>query len=281
MNNILFKGQHGFRSGHSCETALHELITDLNCNRNKKLTSLLLFIDFRKAFDLVDTRLLMRKLMASGFDNTALKLIGDYFKDRFVSVKFDKKISDLMSINLGVPQGSVLGPLFFLIFINDLAFLLEEIMCKMFADDTTLYDAHEDLDKLISKFKKSLEKLIDWCKFNKLDLNWSKTFFMFVTNKRVNLPNEIIIDGNVVRVVKSFKLLGVTIDNGLNFSEHCSNVKKIMNRILPYFDYCSTLLIYFPKSSIKSLNNCFNVCLYKLFKFTPEKIDFDDILSLE
>ena len=151
---------------------------------------------------MVDTRLLMRKLMAYGFDNTALKLIGDYFKDRFVSVKFDKKISDLMSINLGVPQGSVLGPLFFLIFINDLAFLLEEIMCKMFADDTTLYDAHEDLDKLISKFKKSLEKLIDWCKFNKLDLNWSKTFFMFVTNKRVNLPNEIIIDGNVVRVVK-------------------------------------------------------------------------------
>ena len=91
MNNILFKGQHGFRSGHSCETALHELITDLICNRNKKLTSLLLFIDFRKAFDLVDTRLLMRKLMAYGFDNTALKLIGDYFKDRFVSVKFDKK----------------------------------------------------------------------------------------------------------------------------------------------------------------------------------------------
>jgi hypothetical protein len=135
-----------------------------------------------------------------------------------------------MSINLGVPQGSVLGPLFFLIFINDLAFLLEEIMCKMFADDTTLYDAHEDLDKLISKFKKSLEKLIDWCKFNRLDLNWSKTFFMFVTNKRVNLPNEIIIDGNVVRVVKSFKLLGVTIDNGLNFSEHSSNVKKIINR---------------------------------------------------
>ena len=304
MNKILFKGQHGFRSGHSCETALHELITDLNCNRNKKLTSLLLFIDFRKAFDLVDTRLLMRKLMAYGFDNTALKLIGDYFKDRFVSVKFDKKISDLMSINLGVPQGSVLGPLFFLIFINDLAFLLEDIMCKMFADDTTLYDAHEDLDKLISKFKKSLEKLIDWCKFNRLDLNWSKTFFMFVTNKRVQLPNEIVVDGNVVKVIKSFKLLGVTLDNKLNFAEHCSNVKKLINRkiysikrlfylattvkiqffktfILPYFDYCSTLLIYFPKSSIQSLNSCFNICLFKLFKFTPEKIDFEDILSTE
>ena len=67
MNNILFKGQHGFRSGHSCETALHELISDLNVNRNKKLINILLFIDFRKAFDLVDSRMLLRKLFHFGF----------------------------------------------------------------------------------------------------------------------------------------------------------------------------------------------------------------------
>ena len=78
-----------------------------------------------------------------------------------------------MSIKLGVPQGSVLGPLFFLIFINDLAYEMKT-ECKMFADYTTLYD---DINSLISKFKKDSESLIAWCRFNKVDLNWSKIFF--------------------------------------------------------------------------------------------------------
>ena len=300
MNNILFKGQHDFRSGHSCETALHELISDLNVNRNKKLINILLFIDFRKAFDLVDSRMLLRKLFHYGFEKSALDLVANYFKDRYQAVKFEKKITPLMSLELGVPQGSVLGPLFFLIFINDLAYIIQSY-CKMFADDTTLYDAGENLNALISKFKNNLESLINWCQFNKLDLNWSKTFFMFITNKKVKLPNEIEVGKNMVQVVKSFKLLGVTIDNKLNFSEHCTNVKKLINRkiysikrlfylattvkiqffktfILPYFDYCSTLLIYFPKQSIQSLNSCFNLCLFKLFKLKPEKIDFEEYL---
>ena len=154
--------------------------------------------------------------------------------------------------------------------------------CKMLADDATLYDAHDDINSLISKFKKYLETLIAWCKFNKLDLNWSKTFFMFINNKRVKLPNEIYIDGFYVKVVDSFKLLGVIIDNKLNFSEQCLNIKKLVNRklysikrlfylsttvkiqffktfILPYFDYCSSLLIYYPKSSIQSLGRFFNL----------------------
>ena len=117
LNNILFSGQHGFRNGHSCETALHELISYLNENRNKRAISLLLFIDFRKAFDLVDTNILLRKLFHYGFSNSAIELIANYFKDRFQSVKYDKKMSPLLSITLGVPQGSVLGPLFF--FNND------------------------------------------------------------------------------------------------------------------------------------------------------------------
>ena len=96
LNNILFTGQHGFRNGHSCETALHELISDLNLNRDKRLISLLLFIDFRKAFDLVDSRKLLRKLFHYGFDNSALNLIANYFTDRFQGVKFNRKLSSLM-----------------------------------------------------------------------------------------------------------------------------------------------------------------------------------------
>jgi len=296
LNGILFEGQHGFRNGHSCETALHELISELNKNKNKTLISLLLFIDFRKAFDLVDSKKLLRKLFHYGFDKSALDLIANYFTDRFQTIKYDKKRSPLMSINLGVPQGSVLGPLFFLIFINDLAFIVE-FLTKMFADDTTLIDSDKDLNTLIERFVLKLKPLLDWCDHNKLDLNWSKTYFMFVTNKRVKLPDEISINPQIiVKVVKTFKLLGVTIDNKLNFTEHCSNLKKIINRkifsikrlfylatsvkiqffktfILPYFDYCLSLIIYFPKQTVQSLNNCFNLCLYRLFKFGPE-IDY-------
>ena len=83
MNGLAFEGQHGFRKNHSCETALHEIILNLNENGNKRLTTLLLFIDFRKAFDLVDSRKLLRKLFHYGFDNSALNLISNYLTDRF------------------------------------------------------------------------------------------------------------------------------------------------------------------------------------------------------
>jgi hypothetical protein len=167
---------------------------------------------------------------------------------------------------------------------------------------TTLGEVDKDLNILINRFLRKLKTLLDWCQLNKLDINWSKTFFMFVTNKRVKLPKEITVGTKLVNdkiedikvsVVVSFKLLGLTIDKKLNFTEHCSNLKKIVNKklfsikrlfflcssvkthffktfILPYFDYCLSLIVYFPPSAYQSLNNCFNICLYKLFKFKPE-----------
>ena len=129
LNNILFSGQHGFRNGHSCETALHELISYLNENRNNRAITLLRFIDFRKAFDLVESRKLLRKLFHYDFDNSALSIISNYFTDKFQSVKYDKKLSPLMEITLGVPR-----VVFFLIMINDLAYSLD-LICKLFADD--------------------------------------------------------------------------------------------------------------------------------------------------
>ena len=228
-------------------------------------------------------------------------MITNYFKNRCQSVKFNKTKSPLMSIFLGVPQGSVLGPLFFLLMINELA-LIMDLLCKMFADDTTMGDSDLDLSKLTSRFIEKLKVFLEWCTFNNLEINWTKTYFMFITNKRLKLPKHIIVgtrivDGKAedikVDVVDSFKLLGVTIDNKLNFLEHCANVKRMITKkifsikrffflclsvkihffktfILPYFDYCLSLTIYFPPSTFKSLNNYFNFCLLKLFKLKPE-----------
>ena len=301
-SNIFNDGQHGFRKGHSCETALHELLSDLNESRDKKLISLLLFIDFRKAFDTVDSELLLKKLFHYGFDNGALSLITNYFKNRNQVTKIGDNRSGVNNIKLGIPQGSILGPLFFLIFINDLPLYLNELKSKLFADDTTLYHESHDINHLLSDFSIKVRPMFDWCTKNRIDINWSKTYCMFVTDRRVSIPTHIELDmmenGVSIEVVDSFKLLGVIIDNKLNFNNHiaklcltinsklfsinrlfylCTSVKIQFFKtfILPYFDYCSSLFIYFNKNSLQKLCNKYYLCLFKLFK-----VEFSDLASL-
>ena len=299
-NGIFSSAQHGFRKNFSCETALHELISDLNLARDKNKITLLLFIDFKKAFDTVDSELLIRKLFHYGFDNQALSLIRNYFFNRKQFVKMGSNVSNYKKIKLGVPQGSVLGPLFFLIFINDLPFCLNELRCKLFADDTTIYQVGEDLKELTANFNKLLVPFFHWCELNRLDINWSKTYSMIVTNKRIKGLRdlkEIKIGNTNVQVVDKFKLLGVSLDCKLNFEHNVSQLRVQVNRklysikrlfylplsmkiqffktfIVPIFDYCSTLLIYYSKQAIQKLANGYYLCIYKLFKLTFNTDDY-------
>jgi hypothetical protein len=288
-NNLFYSGQHGFRKGHSCETALHELLSDLNIARDLKKIVLLLFIDFRKAFDTVDSSLLIIKLLNYGFEPQAIALIKSYFSGRQQVIKQSDQNCPNTSqpVTLGVPQGSCLGPLFFLIFINDLPFTLD-LSTKLFADDTTLYLAGDEINQLIKDFSERSKLCLGWCDYNRIDINWKKTYAMIVTNKRISIPKSVKIDYINIAVVDSFKLLGITIDNKLSFTEYASNLCRAVNSrlfsikrlfflctsvkiqffksfILPYFDYCATLYIYFPKIILQKINNLFYFCLFKLF----------------
>ena len=290
LNSLLFTGQHGFRANHSCETALHEVISNCLNNLDKKLINLLLFIDFKKAFDMVDPNLLIMKLLNYGFSNEAIELLKSYFNDRQQLIKLDNNYSNLSKILLGVPQGSVLGPLLFIIFINDLPYYLSQIETTLFADDTTLFFCEDNYEGVISQYKNGLKKLNEWCKHNRLYINWSKTYIMIITNKRINIPSYVEFDLVKVEIVDKFKLLGVLIDNKLHFNDYvnqqCISINKKLfairrlfylsfevkmqffkTFILPYFDYCISLSIYYSTTAIRKLCKSYYLCLKILFNF--------------
>ena len=296
INNLFFHGQHGFRTNHSCESALHELISKCLDNKDKKLINCLLFVDFKQAFDMIDRRVLLQKLADYGFMNNAIMILESYFTNRKKLVKIGENKSNLIDIDLGVPQGSVLGPLLFLIYINDLPLFLSDYFVRLFADDTTMLFSGSSVDECTKLCKNGIAALTEWCNYNRLYINWTKTYIMFITNRRVILPTAISFNKEKIEVVSKFKLLGITLDYRLNFLDFVSGLSLVINRkmfaikrlfylskavklqffktfILPFFDFGLSLIIYFSKLAIQKLEKTYYNCLYKLFKINISSHD--------
>ena len=232
-NNLLFEKQFGFRSGHSTEHALVELIDKIHDAFNNNCHTLGIFIDLSKAFDTVDHEILLKKLHLYGVRGNSLKWFDSYLSNRKQYIEYGKISTDLLGIKCGVPQGSILGPLLFIIYVNDLykvSTLLEPIM---FADDTNLFLSHKNIKKLFETANSELEKIYQWFKANKLSLNEDKTEYMLFHKTRqkdilpLKLPTLRINEKEIKRQ-SAIKFLGVIFDENLFCTEH---LKLIENKV--------------------------------------------------
>ena len=253
-NELYYTSQYGFRSMHSTELATLELIDRNICDMDKNGTPINIYLDLSKAFDTIDHSILLYKLRHYGITDNSLLLLKSYLTNRKQYVQFDDVNSELLVIKTGVPQGSILGPLLFLIYINDIAHLSTKFHPIVYADDTTLTATLNafKITKSANEINVELEKVTDWLKLNKLSLNINKTKAMLfhTPRKKVN-PPKILIQGTEVEFVEEFNFLGIILDKHLSWIPHLQHIAKkisktigIMNRLKNVVPSQTLLTIY-------------------------------------
>lgn len=241
-NNIIPSTQCGFRKGFGTAVALTNVADDIIRACDKKMNSILILLDFSKAFDTINHALLVSKLKYYGFHDDSFLLIKSYLFNRFQKVFSDNNYSEQANIRSGVPQGSILGPLLFLIYTSDILRSLKHCRVQAFADDTQIYccfDAEDyaDVDLYINQDLKILGEL---SRSHNLNLNPIKSCMLIFGNKnRVNDLKDVLnisVDGSKLKIVDSARNLGLLMDTELRFKEH---LKQIFQKT-----YLSLKLLY-------------------------------------
>ena len=255
LNNILSPHQYGFRAKRSTYMAINDLYCKITNDLDNKLHSLGIFLDLSKAFDTLNHEILLHKLNTYGIRGHANAWIESYLSDRKQHVVFNQKTSFVGNIVCGVPQGSILGPLLFLIYINDLPLSSPTSHFIIFADDTNILFSHKDPDQLETLINKELNNISNWFKLNKLSLNIDKTNFMTFKNKHSKTPDlnfKIVIDNINIEKVKITKFLGILIDNNLSWKAHTSHISKIVSK---YNGIIRKIRTYLTQDSLHTLYN--------------------------
>ena len=236
-NNILYKGQYGFRKGHSTFMAVMEMYDKISEARDNSHFSIDVSLDLSKAFDTVNHDILISKLSHYGIRGICLDWIRDYLKGRKQCVLYNRQASIMLNVKCGVPQGSILGPLLFLIYVNDISHTSSILQFIMFADDTNVFMSSKSLVELVSKLNTELEKVNNWFKANKLSLNLDKTSYILFSSKGIkalknNYKFSINIDKQSITRVASSIFLGIHIDEFLTWKVHKTEISKKMANTL-------------------------------------------------
>ena len=244
IHNILYSLQFGFQENHSIDHALVSLTEAIRNTLDNKGFGCGIFIDLQKAFDTVNHKILLSKLEHYGIRGCALQWFRSYLCDRKQYVSVNGSNSDLLSVTCGVPQGSVLGPLLFLIYINDLPNASKRLTFYLFADDTNIYYESKDLANLTKTVNKELRLVKKWLDANKLSLNIDKTNYIIFHSSSSNVPSgsNIKIGKKQIKRVKFVKFLGILLDEHLSWKYHLSELAKKLSRTCGMFFKIRNLL---------------------------------------
>ena len=250
-HKIISPTQFGFRKHHSTEHALIHCVDFVTKALEDNKHSLGVYLDTRKAFDSVNHSILVKKLTKYGIRGKCAELIEDYLSGRTQKVKINDTVSKPKHVTCGIPQGSVLGPLLFIIYINDLNSLSENLHIVTFADDTSLFLSDEHYGNLESVMNKELQSVKTWFDSNKLKLNLDKTCFQIFTKQRDKELPELKIDEIDIKHSHTVRFLGLLLDNQLTFKAHIkklstklSQIAGLIRRARRYLEKEHLLLLY-------------------------------------
>jgi exonuclease III len=284
-NNVLSVHQSGFRKNHSTETAVIHVVDHILQHMDKQQVTGAVFVDLKKAFDLVDHECLFYKLEHYGIRGQTMSWFRNYLTNRTQRVNYANELSPSRVLNYGVPQGSVLGPLLFVLHINDLPKCLLSCSISMYADDTIIYFSGSDTNEIMETLQNDLDRVAQWMTSSRLVLNYSKTKVMlFGTKQKLGRFGDFTIQlqGKLIERVPKFSYLGVMLDEQISWKEHteeiCNKVSKrlgLLSRIRscltidaskcvynsvvqPIFDYTDAVWSELPAGCSQSLQKLQN-----------------------
>ena len=252
--DLLHRSQSGFRENHSCQTAITFMIDRGRTQIDDRKMIGTLFLDFQKGFDLVDHNILLEKLKLYHLSTNALLWFDSYLSNRKQKVVCGGFASSWQTVKSGVPQGSIIGPLLFILYVNDLPLYTENSEVDMYADDGTLSFASNNVSVIEHNLSKDLKSVEVWCTHNNMTLNLNKTTSM-LTGSRARLKQNdslsLMTGNDIIKSVKAQKVLGIVIDNNLDWQEQfdkvCASISSrlgLLRRLDTYLDEDAKLLYF-------------------------------------
>ena len=239
--NILYKYQFGFRKGHSTILANIEIVDNIREHLDKGEHVLGIYLDLSKAFDTVNHEILLHKLNYYGIRGHALEWFKSYLQSRKQCVWINGAYSEPKIVTTGVPQGSVLGPLLFLIYVNDINCAINSGKLRLFADDSNLFITGHSLNDMVREAEDKLESLNKWFKHNQLTLNVDKTCYtLFSRSEQLSL--SISLNGKEIEKVDAAKYLGIYLDSSLSWNMHVDELCKKVQKLFGPFYYISNYI---------------------------------------
>lgn len=226
--NFLSNKQYGFRPKSNTLSATVDLVTEIKLNIDNKKIALGVFIDLKKAFDTVSHSILLQKLNSIGIVGNAHKIFESYLNNRQQLVKFGSVESASQPVDFGVPQGSILGPLLFLIYVNNINTIGLHGKIALYADDTCLFYFGHSIQQLITQAQEDLDKLNMWFQYNLLTINASKTCYIIFSakNKKIQEHDDLKINGEIIHKSNEEKYLGLILDSKLTWKTHIDKIRK-------------------------------------------------------